>query len=216
MSSTPAGPATVCAQAPDGARPAGVHHQDQQPPQLDRFLRRERTKGRIGGEPPEGEAREPIIVHQPAVEQLHVTDSAVVIALKGIGIRLEQRWSILVVAHALDPSRQRHRTAAWKILDDNGRKEHGHRRRCRHRKRNRIARKIAAQRAECRLAEYERRAVIDIGSVDPDPRPRPSQQAFECRVLEQIGVEPAREFGRIVDAALQPARDAAEAELRLQ
>ena len=67
-------------------RAAGIDDQEQQPPQLDRFLRRQRTIGRARGEPRDGEARKAVIVDEAAIEQLDVFDLAVVIAFKRIAV----------------------------------------------------------------------------------------------------------------------------------
>ena len=96
-------------------RAAGIDDHEQKPPQLDRFLRRQRTERRVGGKPRDGEAGEPVIVDQAAVEQLDVFDGAGAIALQLIGIGLDQRRSIGIAAHALDPAWQRYRAIAVKF-----------------------------------------------------------------------------------------------------
>ena len=185
-----------------GRRAAGIDDKKQHPPQLDGLFRLERAVWRIGSKARNGETGKPVIVHHPAVEQLHVPDLAGVIAMHGVGEELEERRSVRIMAHTLHPFRQRHRASARETLNDDRREDDRHGRGSGDRKRNRIIGEVAAQRSEQNAAKDKRRAIVDVGGVDPDVWPPLIEQALEGRVLEQIVVEPFREQGRFVDAAL--------------
>jgi len=126
--------------------------------QFDALFRLQRPIRGVGGKPRDGEAGKPVIIHDAAVEQLYVADFAGMIAIHRVGKIPQQRRRIRFAAHALHPTRQRHRAAARVALNDDRREHHRHGRRSRDRDRDRIVGEIAAQGAEQHGAEDERLA----------------------------------------------------------
>jgi len=120
------------------------------------------------------------------------------------------------VAGALDPGRQRRRTAARIVLDHYRREHHRHGGRRRDRKRHRIVGEIAAQCAERYVGKDEGGAIIDVGGVDPDQRPRAGVEILERRAVEQMSIQPTRKCRGVVDAAVQPLGEVEEGHRGLQ
>ena len=133
----------------------------------------------------------------------------------GFRERSQQRLRIRIMARPLDPRWQLRRTAAGIGLEHDRCKSKRHCRRGRDRFSDAVGADIAAQRVESGLSEHERRAVINVGSVDPDSRPPLLAENVEPGAIEQILIEPIGELA-VVDAAAQRTADIAERQLGME
>ena len=163
--------------------------------------------GRVRRQQRDTESGQPEIVDQAAIQQLHVAHRAGVVALDRLREVTQQRLRIAVGARARDPLRQPGLAAARIGLEHDRREHHRHRGRGRDRLRDRIVHQVAAHRVERDAAEHERRAVVDVGGVDPDARALVALEVAEGRPAEQIVVEPARQVRGVVQAAADRAAE---------
>ena len=106
---------------------AGIDDQKQQAPQVDRFLRPQRRKGRGRRAAQNGHPTQPVIVDQSAIEQLDVFHVAVVDLLHSLGKGMQKRRRGLVLGRLANPTGQRRLALAGKCFEDDRRERGRHR-----------------------------------------------------------------------------------------